>query len=120
MRVDVSEFPFCDFRFVNMRIFQRKPQECLDGDDADTAAEAEEVEWEGEEEARRREGEDARRRGGRWGRGSSPCSASTSHSEELILALPGGPFLENWKHDVLVAKKLPSNGTIQSSCCCCC
>lgn len=24
MRVDVSEFPFCDFRFVNMRIFQKK------------------------------------------------------------------------------------------------
>ena len=49
----------------------------------------------------------------------SPCSASTSHSEELILALSGGPFLENWNHDVLVAKKLPSNGTIQSSSCCC-
>ena len=24
MRVDVSEFPFCDFRFVNIRIFQKK------------------------------------------------------------------------------------------------
>ena len=45
----------------------------------------------------------------------SPGSVPTSHSEELILALPAGPFLEKWKHDVLVAKKLPSDGTIQSS-----
>lgn len=45
----------------------------------------------------------------------SPGSVPTSHSEELILALPAGPFLEDWKHDVLVAKKLPSDRTIQSS-----
>lgn len=61
----------------------------------------------GEEEGRRTQGgeEDGEEAG-------SPCSASTSHSEELILALPGGPFLENWKHDVLVAKMLPSNSTV--------
>lgn len=45
----------------------------------------------------------------------SPSLVPTSHSEELILALPAGPFLENWKNDALVAKKLPSDGTIQSS-----
>ena len=95
--------------------FKRKAQECLDGDDADTDAGAEEVEWEEEEEVRRgrrgrkEEGEEDGEEAG------SPGSVPTSHSEELILALPAGPFLEKWKHDVLVAKKLPSDGTIQSS-----
>ena len=45
--------------------FKRKPQDCLDGDDADTAAEAEEVEWEEKEEARRGHEEEGRKMGKR-------------------------------------------------------
>lgn len=60
-----------------MRILQRKPRECLDGDDADTAADAEEVGW-AEKEVRRREG--GRKEEEDGDEAGSPCSASTSHS----------------------------------------
>ena len=114
MRVDVSEFPFCDVRFVKMRIFQKKTTRvsgwwwcwywcwCWRSRMGGEGRGEEGKEGHGEEGEE--DGEEA----------GSPGSVPTSHSEELILALPAGPFLEKWKHDVLVAK-LPSDGTIQSS-----
>lgn len=44
------------------------------------------------------------KRGGGVKRKRSPGSGSVSHFEQLILALPGGPSLENSNRHVMVAK----------------